>query len=188
MVPNTFLRQLAEIPKHPGDGFLRSHKLSITGDLRTAAGLVLTAATAPLVAAFETNALGVQVAAGQTAAGSFTFQVPLDYDQQADTLKIVVLVNSAGNTNTPILDATVYRKRAGAALSADLGSTDSAAIPSLATLAAERTIVISGKSLRPGDVLTINLITGAHATDAVNIYGVEVRYKSALVASDPASR
>ena len=185
MSPYQFLKQLSLTPAPGGDGVRVVRPLNLITDLRTSAGLVLTGATVPAVAALETNALGVQVAASQTAAGSFVFQVPADYDRIADELKINILANSAGATDTPILDATVFRKRAGAALSADLNPTAASA---LSDTAAIKTIDVSGESLLPGDVLTVNLITGAHTTDAVNIYSVEVQYKSAIVFADPTAR
>lgn len=188
MSPFNFLAQVGRIPRAASRGFRKLKTLNPISDLRTTGGLVLTGATGPLVAALETNALGVQVAAGTTAAGSFNFIVPKDYDKTADELRINVLCNSAGDTNVPTLTATAYRKRAGAALTAALTVTASAAIPNNTTKAAERTVILTGNLLQAGDAVTINLVTGAHATDAVNIYGVEVQYKSSLVFEDPSTR
>lgn len=190
MTPSNFFQALKSMFFTGGSGFVRSVVIPLT-DLKTSAGLTLTAGTNPLVAALETNAVGVQWAAGNATAALLNYVVPLDFDQGADLLQIVFLVNSAGNTDAPILDATVYRKRAATALSADLDPTASAAIPksaTAATAAAERTIILSGKGLRPRDVLTILIAPGTHATDAVNVYGVEARYKSSLVAYAPADR
>lgn len=184
MNPFQFLDELSVIPNNSGDGIRVSRPLNLPADVRTIAGLVLTAATVPAVVAAETNALIVQVIAGQTQGGSFVFEVPKDYDETADELKINVLSNSSANTDAPTLDATVYRKRAGVALSADLNPAATAAISKSATpatAASIRTIDVSGKGIKGGDVLTINLVTGAHATDAVNIYAINVQYKSQLV-------
>lgn len=179
-----FLKQLGQIPTPGGDGVRITKHHNPVADLRTVAGLVLTGATGPLVANVETNALVVQVAASTTPAGSFIFEIPKDYDTVSDELKINILVNSNGNTDTPTLTCTAYNKRAGAALSAALTvKAISAAVPSSTVKAAERTIDLSGNSLQPGDVLTINLVTGAHTTDAINIYSVETQYKGAIVFS-----
>jgi hypothetical protein len=179
-----FLRRLKGMIVTGGDGLTKSVVIPLT-DLKTSAGLTLTAGTNPLTAALETNAVGVQWAAGNATAALLNFVVPLDFDKGADLLQVAFMVNSAGNTDAPILDATVYRKRAGAALSADLDPTASSAIPksaTAATAAAERIITLLGKGLQARDILTILVAPGTHGTDAVNVYGVEVRYKSTLVA------
>lgn len=149
------------------------------------AALKVTAGIPTLV---ETNASATTVAASTTDAGTFVFVIPEDYDEVADEFKLIILANSAGDTNTPILDATIYRKRGGAALSADLNPTASSAIPTNTAKAAERTITASGNLLKAGDVLTINLLTGAHTTDAVIIHSVSPQYKSSIVFNDPLNR
>lgn len=182
-----FLKQLKGTPKPGGDG-VRVSKNYFVGDLKTTAGLVLTAATAPTIVNVETNAIGIVVAASTTTGGSFNFSVPQDYDEVADELKIKMQVVSGGTTNVPTLTATAYRKRAGAALTAALTVVASAAIPTSTVKAAERTIVLSGNLLLAGDVLTINIVTGAHTTDTVVIHDVSVQYKSSIVFNDPANR
>lgn len=164
-------------------GFSVSRPLNIPADLRTAAGLTLTAATAPTIAASETNGLSVNSVASATALGTFVFQIPKDYDEQTDEFRINFMAAMGGATDTPTVTATIYRKRAGAALSADLAPTASAA---LSATSAWRTINANGKGLRAGDSLVINLVTGAHTTDAVALYAAEVTYRSTLVsANDP---
>lgn len=185
-----FLKQLTGIPTPGGDG-IRVTRALAPFDLSTAAGLGLTAATIPAIVAAETNALVAQCVAGQTALGSFVFEVPKDYDTVADELKINLLVNSGGNTDSPTVTVTAYRKRAGIALTAALTVVASTAIPKSATpatAAAERTITLSGNLLQAGDVLTVNLVTAAHATDAVNLYHTEIQYKSSIVFSTVANR
>lgn len=159
-------------------GFLVSKALNLASDLRTAAGLTLTAATVPAVLLTETNGMTVAIAASQTAGGSFTFQVPHDYDEATDELKIRVMAGMDGATDVPTLDATIYRKKAGVALSADLNPDASSA---LAAATAWKTIDASGLGLVRDDVLTINLVSGAHTTNAVSIHAVELQYRSTLV-------
>jgi hypothetical protein len=191
MTPFTFLKQIARLVA-AGDGFRKDSHIDLAS-VRTAAGLILTGATVPTIAATETNGLAIVAAASGTASGSFVWTVPGDYDQQADEAKIRVLANMAGATDDAVtLTATVYRKRAGTALSADLNPTaDSSAVPASASPtddAAWLTIDISGESLRPGDVLTINLVASAHTNDALQIWGIAVRYKSCLVLYDADAR
>lgn len=178
-----FLKQLSQIPTPGGDGVRVTSRIDILA-LRTAAGLVLDASTTnPRVAASETNALVVSAVASSNVLGSFVYEVPKDYDTVADELKINVVVASGGATDAPTLNASVYRKRAGLALTAALTTVASAAVPSSAAFAAERTITVSGNGLKPGDVLTIDLTTGAHTTDAINLSNVEVQYKGSIVFS-----
>jgi hypothetical protein len=186
MSPTQFLKQLGNIPRFGKDGFRRVKSINIISDLRTTAGLVLTAATVPTVAAIETNAVAIVAAAGGTANGTFTFVVPDDYADQSDELKIRLLVVSGG-TDVPTQTATAYRKRAGAALTAALTVVASAAIP---TAPPRRRSGSSTCRQQPaaGDVLTINLVSGAHATDTVIIHGIQVQYKSGLVFADPTTR
>ncbi len=191
--PANFLLRLAGLITYgsngngSGLGFIRS----ASHTLKSATGLGLTAGTNPLVAAFETNHIGVQWASGDSTKAMFTFVVPLDYDTTSDYLSIVLEVNSNGNTNAPTFTANVYSKRAGTALTADLAPAASAAIAKSATATtalAETTILVQGKGLKPRDVVTIYLAPGTHATDAVNLYGLEVRYRSTLVAFNSADR
>jgi hypothetical protein len=191
MTPINFLSQLFKVPKYgAGKGFRRTVDIKLA-DIKTTAGLTLTGATVPTIAAIETNGLAIVAAASGTASGSFTFIVPKDYDQVSDELKINVLANSAGNTDSPTLTCTAYRKRAVTALTAALTVVASSAVPksaSPAAIAAERTIGLSSNSLQPGDVLTINLVASAHTTDALNIYSVEMQYKGTLVLADDTAR
>lgn len=159
-------------------GFLVTDALKLPGDLTTIDGLTLTAATVPAVLRTETNGMTVAGAASSTALGSFTYQVPRDYDEATDEFKIRVLAGMDGATDTPTLDATVYRKRAGVALSADLNPSASAA---LAAATAWKTIDGSGKALKRDDVLTVNLLSGAHTTNALSVHAIEIVYRSTLV-------
>lgn len=172
-----------------GLGFKRSTPVPLT-DLKTSAGLTLTGATSPLVAALETNAIGVQWASSNSSKAAYIIHIPGDYDETTDTLLLNYLVNSAGTTDSPTLTANVYQKRAGTALSADLAPAATTAIPktTAATAAAYRTITVSGKGLKGGDVLTVLVAPGAHTTDAVNLYSFNYTYYSTLVPFDPTLR
>lgn len=159
-------------------GFSVVRPLNPPSDLRTVAGLTLTAATAPTVVNVETNGLAIVGAAGTLVLGSFVFQIPKDYDEATDELKINLLAGMAASADTPTVTATMYNKRAATALSANLAPVASAA---LSNVVGWRTIDASGKSLRAGDTVTINLVIGAHATDAATLYAAEVSYRSTLV-------
>lgn len=181
MNPYQFLKELNQLPPPGGDGYKATRPLNPIADLRTAAGLVLTAGTTPAVVAVETNFLAVQAAASSNVLGSFVFHIPRDYDEVADVLELHVLAQMGGATDVPTLGATAYRKREAVALSSVINATASAA---LAVTASSAKILLSGKGLKGGDSLTINLTSAAHTTDAINIYSVSPVYKSALVFTD----
>ena len=136
----------------------------------------------------ETSFEGVQLPSSQTALGSLTFKIPRDYDQSQDELAIRFLANSAGDTNTPTIDAALYRKRAGAALSSDLDPTISAAVNTNTVTAGYVEVNCDGLGLQPGDAVTVQFTTSAHTTDALNVYEIEAIYRSDLVFNVSADR
>jgi len=141
-----------------------------------AAGLIPTASTEPSRESLETNFEGLVVSSSQTALGDLTFVVPRNYDKAKDRLRVRFLCNAGGDTDTITIDATLFRKRAGAALSSDLGPTISGSVNSNTAKAGWVEVKADGLSLEPGDAVTFVFTTSAHTTDALNVYGVEVVY------------
>jgi len=165
-------------------GGVQGLKVSMPGlninDLRDADGIILTAATEPARNAIETSFDGVDVSAGQTDLGSLTFMIPRDYDATVDKLRIRFLAQSAGDTDTPTIDCAMYRKRAGAALTADIDPTISDAVNTNTALADWVEIVSEGDDWEPGDAVTCIFTTSAHDTDILYVYALEVVYFSDL--------
>lgn len=120
----------------------------------------------------------------------FNFIIPQDYDETIDKLRIRALCSKDGNTTDTIyLDAEVYRKRAGIALTADLNPTaDTTAIPAAIASAAWSEINSDGEGMQGGDCLTVVLKTGAHTTDGLLIYGIEIVYAADFVYFDQTDR
>jgi hypothetical protein len=137
-------------------------------------GLILTASTEPSRESLETSFEGLVVSSSQTVLGDLTFTVPRNYDKAKDKMRVRFLCNSAGDTNTPTIDAALYRKRAGAALSSDLDPTISASVNNSTALADWVEVDADGLGLEPGDAVTFVFTTSAHTTDALNVYAVEV--------------
>lgn len=162
-----------------GNGFKKS--IDVLDAFRDTSGATLTNSTTPAITALESSALGIVVANNATLIGKLIWQVPRDYDQTNDYLRLRFLASSSGDNNTPAIDATVYRIRTGAAISSDLDPTISGSINNDTTDKGWVEINIDGKSLQPGDVLTITVDTAAHATDNVDVYGAELVYKTDLV-------
>ena len=181
MNPDVFLQRCEGIVT--GMGFKRVLQGVDINALRDATGMILTGATAPLKAALETNFFGVQSATSTTAGGTLSFAVPEDYDQDQDYMSVRFLCNSAGTTDAPTIDATLYQKVAGTAISSDLNPTISAAASktSATTGAGWIEIVAKGLGLKAGAAVTWLFTISAHATNALNIYAIEVVYKSDLV-------
>lgn len=180
----TFLKRLEGIVT--GNGFKKS--IDVTDMLKTSAGLILTASTHPGKAALETNLYGIQAVAGQTALGSLLLQVPRDYDKSIDKMYFRFLANSVGDTDTPTIDAAIYQKKSMTALSADLNPTISTAVNNNTTKAGWVEIKVEGKGLEPGASLFVVFTSGAHGTDVLNIYAVEMVYYSDLVYYESSER
>ncbi|KKN79137.1 hypothetical protein LCGC14_0343250 [marine sediment metagenome] len=140
-------------------------------------GLIPTASTEPSRESLETNFEGLRVSSSQTTAGDLTFCVPRDYDNQKDKLYVRFLAQMSGATDSAVtIDATLFRKREGVALTADLDPTISAAINISTTIAGWVEVKVEGQALLPGDAVTLVFTTAAHTTDSVDIYAVEVVY------------
>ena len=180
----SFLQQANSIV--PGLGFKKAESVTILA--RDTSGAPLTNATTPPIAAVETSFLAIVQAASTTFVCELVWQVPRDYDQVKDKLKLRFLTCSASTTDAPTLDAAVYSKRAGVALTADLDPVISAAVPKGVANAAWREINIDSQSLQPGDILSIEVSSSAHTSDALNIYDMEMEYRSTLVYYDKDDR
>jgi len=205
-----------------GDGFRRCVPIDILAQVKTTAGLVLTASTVPAILATETSFLALTSVASQTHVGAFVWNVPDDYDESSDELRIRLACNMNGDTDSAkTITAAIYRKRpvpniipdgesslpAGLALSADLGAPVSGAIPLLGANilsswveinadaikttdgSANRSLAATADaSIKPGDCLTVVLTSGAHTTDDLDVYGLNLWYRSNLALSDINSR
>lgn len=187
MNPGQFLKNLERIVT--GHGYKRHMSGVSIRDLTEANGAKLDNGSTPPYAALETNSLGVQVAHSTSFIGELDIVVPADYDESVDMLRFEFLCNSAGDTDTPTIDAAVYRKRAGAALSGDLGPVASAAVPTNTALAAWRTVNADGLAIQAEDHLHIEFTqVGYGSDDALNIYGLKVVYASDLAYYDDDDR
>jgi len=192
MATNNLLSQLAYKTAENGDGVTVFEPIPLTA-VRTSAGLTLTGATNPEIEATETNALALAGQTDDNGLGTITWMVPRDYDEDADVLKLHALASMAGATDASVkIDATVYSKRAGTALTADLDPTISGNIPASASPTDDAAIVtvdISSQSLQAGDALTINMVaSGTHTTDLIHIFSLELEYKSTIVPNEYSDR
>ena len=187
MNPGQFLKNLERIIT--GLGFKRVIQGININTLRLTTGAILAADTGhPQRGSLETYFEGVVQDASQTTLGTLTFQIPRDYDESIDKLHVRFLCNSAGDTNTPTIDAAMYRKRAEAALSSDINPTISGAVNNNTAKADWVEIVSESDGWKAGDAVTCILISSAHTTDALHIYGLEVVYASDLVYFDDDDR
>lgn len=185
MNPAVFLKNLERIV--PGHGFKRVlHGVDLFS-LRDSDGTILTGSTEPKRASLETVFEGVVSTAGQTDGGTLTFTIPRDYDQSVDKLRIRFLCQSAG-TDVPTIDAAMYRKRPGVAISSDLDPTISAAINSATALAEWVEINCDSQDMRPGDAVHFDFTWSTHGSHDANTYGLEVEYWSDLAYYDKADR
>lgn len=128
--------------------------------------------------ALETNLRALVSAASTTAIGSIEFVIPRDYDEATDHFAVRLQAAMAGATDSPIVTATVYIKRPGAAIRT---GTVTAAKTITGTASAMYEFDLSVNSLLRDDALTITFVAGAHTTDAINVYGVTPIFRSCLV-------
>ena len=186
--PATFLSRLQYVVT--GSGFKRIIQGLNINSLRDSDGTPLEAdsTTDPERGAIETSFLGVICDSGTTEVGTLTFMIPRDYDEGIDKLHVRFLVNSAGDTNTPTIDAAMYRKRAEAALSSDIDPTISAAVNNNTAKADWVEVVSEDDGWKPGDAITCVFTASAHSTDDLHVYGLEVVYASDLVYYEDAER
>jgi hypothetical protein len=185
MNPGTFLKNCERIST--GHGFKRVIQGLNINSIR-AAGLIPTASTEPSRESLETNFEGLRVSNGQTALGDVTFNIPRDYDESVDKLHFRFLAASSGDTDTPTIDAAIYRKRPLTALGSDLDPTISAAMNNNTTGADYVEVVSQGDGHQAGDAITAVFTTSAHSTDNADIYGFEVVYMSDLAYFDKTDR
>jgi hypothetical protein len=189
MNPNTFCKNVERITT--GSGFKRVIQGLDLNDLRLASGAPLAADSGnPMRASLETYFEGVQLASSQTALGVLSFQVPRDYDESVDKMYVRFLANSAGTTDAPTIDASLYQKKLGTALSSDLDPTISAAVAKTSATTGNGWVEVKAESqgLVAGAGLTWIFASSAHTTDALNIYALEVVYYSDLAYFDASMR
>ena len=127
----------------------------------------------------------------ETSMFGFNFSVPQDYDKSVNQLRIRALVSlDDGTTDIALLlDAEIYRKREGSVATANLDPTASTvAIPGLIADAAWREINADGLAIQGADQLTVVLKTGAHTTDGIIVYGIEVVYAGDVVYYEESER
>lgn len=190
-----FLKQ-AGFNRGQGDGFRRELPLPLRDFYLASDGSALTTTltTNPGFALAETNALVMQWAATKVVAAGINFYLPRDYDQTADELRVRVFAQMGGATDTPTLAISAFRKRLATALTADQGPfTGKAESPGISPLTAAQAPTlnlsnslkvaefdISKKSCQPGDLFTLTLTPAAHGTDALNVYGIAVMFRTTL--------
>lgn len=174
----TFLSQLNGIIT--GLGFIREKSLPIRDFHLDSSGadLTTTISTNPGWDKLGTNMTGLAWAAAKVVAAGYNFSLPLDYDKTNDYLRIKIKCKMAGSTNTPTIAVAAYKD---SAPTTDLAP---AAITALSSTAVWKEINLDSKGLAGGDVIHFNLTPAAHGTDALEVYGIKIEYKSDLVAYD----
>jgi hypothetical protein len=132
----------------------------------------------------EVNARVLKVEENVDTIGYIRWAVPRDYDEKLDILTLRVLASQVAQVADAHvhLDAEMYVKKAGVALSADHNPTASTVL--LSTTEQWVEITLSGHGLKRDDVVAIELITnGGNNTDGdeVLIHDLELVYRSTLV-------
>lgn len=158
----------------------RDEQLISAGQFKTEAGLTLTAATNPSIAQAGGKELrATWAAADATVANIGEVSVPKDFDVDADDISLIFLVTKAGTTDARTLLTELYVTPAGGgAPGADLAIAAVALGAALITNPTEKEVDLTGKSLVPGDKISVLASLTQLGTDAGTIVSVFLRYKS----------
>ena len=184
MATGNLLDQLTHMTPEGGNGIIVRKPLSVY-DVHlqsTGAALTTTLTTNPGYDKVSTNLTALSWAAGVVVEAGLHLLVPTDYDKTLDELKLRLRARMAGATDTPSIDAKVWKD---SAATTDLNPTKTAALgASLAWVELD----LSGKSLSYGEGLQFALFPEAHGTDAVEVLAMELEYRSMVVANDEVNR
>ena len=173
-----------------GDGFKKSYPLPLSNWHDSGGLLLTTTLTAMGHDLLDTGSkqLVIFIDDDETSMGIVPFSIPQSYDSSLDRLRIRLLVSMDGGTTDAevLITSALYRKRDGAAATADLDPTDDTAtyIPSAVADAAWIEINADGNDLQGGDQMTLHLTSSGHATDGIIIYGAEIVINDDLVYYD----
>lgn len=153
----------------PADGgFNLDAVLSLAPDVPGASATVVNVNNTPVLSS----------AASQTTIGTWSFPIGRDYDEAGDQIRVRLLARSAGATNTPTLTVNSFIT----ALGGTVGVAGTIVVGTAITATeAAYEFNLSGQGLVRDSVLSFNVVAGAHTTDAVQIFAVEVTYASCLV-------
>lgn len=162
-----------------GDGYKKSYPLPLS-NWHDSGGLLLTTTLSAMghdLLDTGSKQLVIFIDDDETSMGIVPFSIPQSYDSTLDKLRIRLLVSMDGGTSNAevLITSALYRKRAGAAATADLDPTDDTDtyIPSAVADAKWIEINADGNGLQGGDQMTLHLTSGSHATDGIIIYGAE---------------
>jgi len=190
MQPGQFLFNLNRIVT--GHGFLKALPIDLL-DAYDVAGAPLTTISSNDVGinVLDTEDLAVQFKLNTTDKHAvYKILIPPDYDKSNDYLRFRMLAEATHASDiTTKMDIEVYKREAGVALGSDLAPATTALTAMVGAAEPVWTeITLDSLGLEAGDVLTIHVIPEAHTNGVVNMYSVEVIYKSDLVYYDDDSR
>lgn len=172
MNQGTFLQQLENLVT--GKGFIKEVPIPLSA-------VIASGASAP---ALSSNMV-VVVLTASTHSVSIPFQVPLDYDETADELCVVVtaeLTTGDNSSHAMALDLDkVIRARPGAAAVDDMSSSVTSDSQAVVVTVEQYTFDMSDLELQVGDVLTIEIDGTETGTAEATIYSAVVRYRSDIV-------
>lgn len=150
-------------------------EVDTSGDVGNAAanGGLLASDTTPIFLADTAEALAVQWAASNSDIVAFTVDVPTNMDGAAD-VTVELLVQAAGTTNAPSFSVLT---------NFDGGTqiTDTAAGSASASKQTITATIAAADVPTSAMVMSVQLVPGAHTTDAWTLYGIRVRGKQTLL-------
>jgi hypothetical protein len=177
--PNNFLTELKNIVPGglrqnptaplPGDGgFNQDYNLGLNGGVFSGSAALSTVNNVPIITS----------AASQTTVATYGFLVPRDYDENSDQIRVRILARMGGATNTPTLTVASSTTLLGGTVGVAGTSVTSAA---LSNVEAAYEFDLSGQGLTRDEILSFVITAGAHTTDALQIFAIEIVYASCIV-------
>lgn len=162
-----------------GDGFVREVPVPLVAVIATGASAPALSSNVVIVT-FDDDNESITI----------PFQVPLDYDISKDELAVVITAElTTGDTTTNKIELdldVVKRARPGEAAVDSLTPVSDS--QNVAVTVEQYVFDLSSLSLKPGDVLSIEIDAQKDGTAVATVYGAAVRYRSDIVANSRAFR
>jgi len=168
-----------------GDGFWRDVSIPLQAAHLQSDGspLTVTLTTNPGWIKADTNVTVLAWAADKVVEAGIGVDIPGDYDETQDALVVWLLAKMSGSTaTTTALKSAVYAQ--------DAPTTDLAPDQTADLTSAYQWVKfdLSGKGLSANDHLHLTLYPEAHATDAVYVSAIKLRYRGDLAIFDEDER
>lgn len=124
------------------------------------------------------NTQALSNAATNTSFGNISYLIPRDYDEASDKLLVRLIARTAGTTDFPTLTVASSTSVLGGTVGV-AGTSKTSAVVTSSTAVYE--FNLSGQGLKRDTNLALLMTMGAHTTDAIQLFAVQIVYASTIV-------